>query len=99
MRSNIRNLLLTIKGERLGNPTFGSDLMRIIFEPDAGDIDNKIEESIRSSMSEWLPSININNIEISTSEQNPHTKNVKILFKTNISVEEKEVELELNGAP
>ena len=29
-RSNIRNLLLTIKGERLGNPTFGSDLMRIV---------------------------------------------------------------------
>lgn len=31
-RSNIRNLLLTIKGERLGNPTFGSNLYRVLFE-------------------------------------------------------------------
>jgi len=43
-RSNIKNLLLTIKGERLGNPTFGSDLMRVIFEQDAGDTNNKIED-------------------------------------------------------
>ena len=62
-RSNIRNLLLTIKGERLGNPTFGSDLMRIIFEPDAGNINDRIEESIRSSIAEWLPAVNIRNIE------------------------------------
>jgi hypothetical protein len=26
-KSNIRNLLLTRRGERLGNPTFGSDLL------------------------------------------------------------------------
>ena len=50
-RSNIRNLLLTIKGERLGNPTFGSDLMRIIFDQDAGDIVDMIEEAIRTSIS------------------------------------------------
>ena len=30
---NIQNLLLTQKGERLGNPNFGSNLMRILFEP------------------------------------------------------------------
>ena len=30
--SNLKNLLLTRKGERLGQPTFGSDLWNIIFE-------------------------------------------------------------------
>ena len=30
-KSNVKNLLLTIRGERLGNPTFGSDLMRTSF--------------------------------------------------------------------
>jgi len=94
-KSNIRNLLLTIKGERLGNPTFGSDLMRIIFEPDAGNINDRIEESIRSSIAEWLPAVNIRNVEISTSAQNPHMKVAKILFTISSGTEV--VELELNG--
>ena len=53
-RSNIRNLLLTIKGERLGNPTFGSNLYRVLFEPDDGNIASSIEEAIREAMGEWL---------------------------------------------
>ena len=45
-RSNIRNLLLTVKGERLGNPNFGSDLMRLLFEPHNEDLEVAIEETI-----------------------------------------------------
>ena len=30
--SNLKNLLLTQKGERVGQPTFGSDLPRLLFE-------------------------------------------------------------------
>ena len=64
---NIRNLLLTIKGERLGNPTFGSDLMRVIFEPEDEFLESKIEEAIRSSMDEWLPYINLQEIKVEPS--------------------------------
>ena len=66
-RHNIRNLLLTIKGERLGNPTFGSDLMRVIFEPEDEFLESKIEEAIRSSMDEWLPYINLQEIKVEPS--------------------------------
>ena len=31
--SNIRNLLLTNKGERVGQPEFGCGLLQILFEP------------------------------------------------------------------
>ena len=64
---NIRNLLLTIKGERLGNPTFGSDLMRVIFEPEDEFLESKIEEAIRSSMDEFLPYINLQEIKVESS--------------------------------
>ena len=37
VKYNIQNLLLTQKGERLGNPEFGSNLMKVVFEPDNGD--------------------------------------------------------------
>ena len=57
--SNIKNLLLTNKGERLGNPTFGSELLSVIFEQENTDIESRVEETIRSSMSEFLPFINV----------------------------------------
>ena len=45
--SNIKNLLLTQKGERVGQPTFGSDLPSILFEQRTEDIQDKIETTIR----------------------------------------------------
>ena len=62
-RSNIRNLLLTRKGERLGNPNFGSNLLSVVFEPNTSDINNKIEETIRSAMREFLPQVQIESID------------------------------------
>lgn len=93
-RSNIRNLLLTIKGERLGNPTFGSDLMKIVFEQNAGDIGSKIEEAIRASISEWLSYVNIEKIETVADERNPNQVNVRINFT--IDIDQRVEQLDLN---
>ena len=40
-RSNIKNLLLTAKGERPMHPTFGSNLRAVLFEPFTNDISDK----------------------------------------------------------
>ena len=55
-KSNIKFLLLTKKGERLGMPTFGSELFSVIFEQE-DDVESRLEEAIRSAISEWLPFI------------------------------------------
>ena len=65
-KSSIRNLLLTRRGERLGNPNFGSDLFLYLFEPAGSDIESKIEESIRGSIREFLPFVTVNEITFST---------------------------------
>jgi len=93
-RHNIRNLLLTIKGERLGNPTFGSDLYRVLFEPDDGNIASSIEEAIREAMGEWLPYINIKSIDVTTSGELQNAVNVRIDFT--INVDQKVAQLDLN---
>ena len=93
-RSNIRNLLLTIKGERLGNPTFGSDLMTVIFEQDDGSLGNRIEEAIRASISEWLPYVNVKKVQTVADERNPNLLNVRIDFT--IDIDQKVSQLDLN---
>ena len=60
--SNIKNLLLTQKGERLGQPAFGSDLPAILFEPVTGTIGDKIDSAIREALAIWLPYITAENI-------------------------------------
>ena len=81
---NIKNLLLTKKGERLGNPTFGSDLEKVIFEQEGDDLESRIEETIRSSISEWLPFVGIESIETIFSANNRNTVNVSIHFSLDI---------------
>ena len=83
-KSNIKNLLLTKKGERLGNPEFGSDLFRVVFEQEGDDIETKVEEAIRSAMSRFLPFILIDEIETQFSTTNKNALNVSIKFSLNI---------------
>ena len=80
VKSNIQNLLLTQKGERLGNPEFGSNLMKVVFEPDNGDIEASVEEEIRASISNGLPFVNIVDIKVSSDRYNVNRLNIKINF-------------------
>ena len=77
---NIINLLYTIPGERLGQPTFGSQLHTILFEPMNEDFGDILEDSIRTSMETWLPYINIKNIEITFPDYNIDRVNIAIDF-------------------
>ena len=77
---NIINLLHTIPGERLGQPTFGSDLHTMLFEPMDEDFSDILRESIRSSLEKWLPYINIKNIEIIMPDYNINQVNITIDF-------------------
>lgn len=62
-KSNLQNLILTRKGERLMQPEFGCDIWKIIFEPIVeGDIESKIEKSILDAVNTWLPYLNIDTI-------------------------------------
>ena len=80
LKYNIQNLLLTQKGERLGNPEFGSNLMKVVFEPDNGDTETLVEEEIRAVMSNGLPFVNIVDIKVSSDRYNRNRLNIKINF-------------------
>ena len=68
-KANLRNLLLTSKGERVMQPEFGSTLTDILFEQ-GEDVQNEVDESIREATSFWLPYININDIVVIQNDSN-----------------------------
>ena len=57
---------------------------KIIFEQEGDDLENKVEETIRSSVSEWLPFVGIESIETNFSVNNRNMVNVSIHFSLDI---------------
>jgi phage baseplate assembly protein W len=80
---NIKNLILTRKGERIMNPLFGCDIHRVLFEPIVeGQIENKIEAAIEQAVNYWIPEVNIDEIifDFTENDIDNHTINFNIVF-------------------
>jgi len=59
IKQSIVNLLLTNKGERLMNPTYGSDIRSYLFEPMDYGTANQIKNNIRDTIETFEPRISI----------------------------------------
>ena len=80
---NIKNLLLTAKGERVMQPDFGSNLRTLLFEQYTEDLTDRIKEEIQEAMSTWLPYIVISSVSIIEDETNPNQTKVDLDFSLN----------------
>ena len=78
--SNLKNLLLTNKGERVGQPDFGCGITSILFEQITEGLGARIEESIRESVGKWLPYIELVNVFTSVPEDNPNMIMIQVEF-------------------
>ena len=97
-KSNIKNLLLTNKGERLGNPTFGCNLRSLVFTQENTDLESRVEEEIRAAMSEFLPFVSITSIKTNFSDKNMSTAIVNLRFALNIDLTaEEDLALDLSS--
>jgi phage baseplate assembly protein W len=82
--SNIKNLLLTKKGERVMQPEFGSGLQELLFDFNDDSLAGKIEETITTAIETWLPYITIQQIDVEASNYDKDTNSVKISIKFSI---------------
>jgi phage baseplate assembly protein W len=71
LKYNIINFLLTDKGERVFNPTFGAGLRSRLFEQITKEANDALQMSIRSSIEDYFPSVRVSKLQvISTPDQN-----------------------------
>lgn len=80
--SNLKNLLLTRKGERPFQPDFGSDVYSLLFENIDIDLDERISQTLSEDIKFWLPYIVIDNIDVKTE---PDRNFVKIELRFRIT--------------
>lgn len=68
LRSNLTNLLLTKKGERMLQPTFGCNIHSIIFEAQTDDGLANVRASIQEAIARWMPFISLDDLEVTRKE-------------------------------
>ena len=85
-KSNLINLLLTNKGERIMNPEFGCDLSTALFEGITEDTTLLIQDLIRNSVETFIPEVQITDILVNQDiSQNQNTVSVTVKYKLRIS--------------
>jgi phage baseplate assembly protein W len=83
---NLKTLLLTRKGERYHQLTFGSNLLNIIFEHNVSALKEDIIDIIPEAVNEWIPYISIETIDIITNEDDPTLEhNIKVTIEFSIN--------------
>ncbi len=84
-KHNLKNLLLTHVGERVGQPEFGSKLRALCFEQITDELPVKIEEEVKEVVSIWLPYVNIQEVNTLTQEGDANKIFVEIKYSTTLN--------------
>jgi phage baseplate assembly protein W len=84
IKSNLVNLLLTDKGERIMNPEFGADIRRSLFENINVDNIELLQFKIIDAISIFIPEIELGNVEV-TPNYDYNTLDITVSYRLRIS--------------
>jgi phage baseplate assembly protein W len=84
IKSNLINLLLTDKGERIYNPEFGADLKRVLFDGITDELTPVIQNLINSSVNIFVPEVEIVDVIVNSDRTNNNVS-VTINYRLRIS--------------
>ena len=83
VRSNLKNLLLTKKGERILQPEFGSGLHDLLFQPATEKFEEDLETTINEAVAKWLPYVIVEDINIDISKEQTDNNQAKVSLNLN----------------
>ena len=93
LKSNLINFLLTNKGERYLNPTFGADLRSLLFEQLVTDVEDEIDSTIRIGIQTWFNNVTIDTLTVT---EDPDSNTIVIYMKYRVDFTNIEDELLIN---
>lgn len=93
--SNIKNLLLTGRGERYLLHRFGTTLKFLLFEQQTDELKIAIDEEVRSAVNKWLPYVTINSIV--TEFDTPENSSIRVKLTYTVSNIEAEQSLTISA--
>jgi phage baseplate assembly protein W len=64
LKSSVKMLLITAKGERVMQPTYGTSLRRIVFEPNTSSISTVIRQEIDEALIQFEPRVVLDSFDV-----------------------------------
>ena len=95
VKRSIRNILLTDKGERFFNPTFGSDIRKMLFENFSPSTEQVVVDLIKTAIGNHEPRANVIDVSVS-GDPDQNSMYVNIVFSVINKAEPVTLELILN---
>jgi phage baseplate assembly protein W len=92
-KSNIVNLLLTNKGERIMNPEFGADISYLLFEGMTDSNIANIQDKVTTAINNYIPQIIVDSVDV-VYDQTYYTINITINYRSIISGTSDQVNVE-----
>jgi phage baseplate assembly protein W len=85
IKSNLLNLLLTNKGERVFNPEFGADLGTALFEGINENIIDTITDLINTNVEIFVPEVQIRDVVVDINTPDNNAVSVTVNYKLRTS--------------
>ena len=93
IKTNIINVLLTEKGERVNMPNFGCGLKAILFENNPAA--DEIKDLINFQLREHVPQIDVQEVEVDFIEDK-HLLFIKLIYSFNLNGEIDSIQININ---
>ena len=93
VKSNLINLLLTDRGERINELEFGVGIRRLIFEQDVDQ--DQLENRISEGIDEFIPEIELMDLQINKNP-NSHILNIVISYRLLLDYDTDAIQLTFN---
>jgi phage baseplate assembly protein W len=84
IKSNLIDLLLTNKGERVFNPEFGADIKKVLFEGITDDTSALIQNLITTNVNFFIPEVNVIDVVVEPNTDN-NSYNITLKYSLVIS--------------
>ena len=84
LEENVTRILLTLPGERVGNPSFGCRFKTFLFDQFT-IMQEEIVSEIVTALAKWEPRITVDNVVLNSVD--PNTLSVRILMTVNQTLE------------
>lgn len=96
LASSVKMLLLTTRGERVMMPTYGTNLRRLLFDPNLAYIETLAAQEISLALAQWEPRVLVQGLAV---ERDPNARSVTIngSFVSRLDRQPFELNLNLNG--
>lgn len=91
VRYQVIDALITNEGERLMNPTWGCNILALLFDPSDSLARSDTAAHIKQALAHFVPRAFIESVQLDVDTQSPQIVHIKVRFKASRYVETTEV--------